>query len=116
MFGNFSFSDLGAMMKQVQGLRENMQTMQNDLEKIRASGSALGGMLTVEVNGLGRLIACKIDPSFFKQEDPELLEEAIIAAVNDAIQEAKNKQAESLKEISGNAGFPGLDDMIKKFL
>lgn len=108
--------NLGALLKQAQEFSGRMQGLNDELRNRRASGSAGGGMVEVEVNGLMEVLRCHIDPSLLPQGDRELLEDLVATAVNQAITKAKGLHAEALKSAAGGFEVPGLDEAMQKIL
>jgi nucleoid-associated protein EbfC len=86
--------NFGQMMKQAQELQGRMAEMQSEMERTRIEGRSGGGMVVVTLTGKGDMAGVKIDPSLFKPEESEILEDLIVAAHNDA----KNKVEEAMKE------------------
>jgi DNA-binding YbaB/EbfC family protein len=84
--------------------------------ELRISGIAGGGLVTVGVNGLQELVSCKIDPCLFQQGDAELLEELIVTAVNNAIDESRSQQAETMRSLAENVDMSGLSGIIEKLV
>ncbi len=78
----------------------------------RPTGSAGGGLVEVEVNGLSEVLNCRIDPSFDAAADREMLEDLVAAAVNQALEKAKQLHAEAIKSLAGN--MPGLEEAMGK--
>ena len=76
--------NLGQIMKQVQDMQSRMAEMQDKLGEIEVTGASGGGMVQATVNGKGDVRRIKIDPSLLKPEEAEVLEDLIVAAVNDA--------------------------------
>jgi len=107
--------ELGSLMKQAREFGGRVQEMNEKLKDMRANGSAAGGLVTVSVNGLQELVSCKIDPCVFQQGDAELLEELVVTAVNDAIDESRAQQAESMRSLAGDVDMSGLANIIEKF-
>jgi len=114
MFGKML--ELGSLVKQAREFGGRVQEMNEKLKEIRVESAAGGGLVTVSVNGLQELVSCKIDPCLFQQGDAELLEELIITAVNDAIDEARTQQAESMQSLAGNMDMSGLSSIIEKLV
>lgn len=100
--------DMGKMLKQVQKLQQEMDKLQEELARKTISRSSGGGIVTATVNCRQELIDIKIDPSAIDPDDPEMLEDLIIAAVNAALEEA-SKEAQN--EMAKLAGLPGLDSL-----
>ena len=112
MFGKML--ELGSLMKHAREFGGRMQEMNEKLKDLRVEGSAAGGLVTAVVNGLQELVSCKIDPGVFQQGDAELLEELIVNAVNDAIDESRLQQAETMRSLSENVDMSGLSGIIEK--
>ena len=85
--------NLGQMMKQAQAMQAKMQEMQAALERTEVTGTAGGGMVTVIVNGAKQVHALKIDPEVVSKEDVEMLQDLIVAAINDAQRKADEEMA-----------------------
>jgi len=113
MFGKML--ELGSLMKQAREFGGRVQEMNDKLKDIRVEGNAGGGLVTVHVNGLQELVSCKIDPCLFQQGDAELLEELIVTAANDAIEEARSRQAESMQSLAGNMDMSSLTGILETF-
>lgn len=107
-----NLGNLGSVLKQAQEMGAKLQGLKDELRSRRAQGSAGGGMVTVEVNGLCEVLSCRIDPSLVKPDDREMLEDLIVAAVNQACLKAKDLHTEAMQSITG--GVPGLGDLIGK--
>jgi DNA-binding YbaB/EbfC family protein len=71
-------------------------------------GSAGGGMVTVVVNGKGDLLSVKIDPEVARGEDLEMLQDLVVAAVNDALRRARELLAQEVSRLTGGLNLPGL--------
>ena len=114
MFGKML--ELGSLMKQAREFGGRVQEMNDKLKDIRVEGNAGGGLVTVHVNGLQELVSCKIDPCLFQQGDAELLEELIVNAVNDAVDESRTRQAETMRSLTDNVDMSGLTGIIEKLV
>ena len=108
--------ELGSLMKQAREFGGRVQEMNDKLKDIRVEGSAAGGLVTVSVNGLQELVSCKIDSSLFQQGDAELLEELIVTAVNEAVEEARTQQAETMQSLAGGMDMGGLTNILEKLV
>lgn len=108
--------NLGSLLKQAQEFSGRMKGLNDELRNRHTSGSAGGGMVEVEVNGLMEVLRCRIDPSLVTQGDRELLEDLVATAVNQAIAKAKELHAEALKTAAGGFEVPGLDEAMQKIL
>jgi nucleoid-associated protein EbfC len=91
--------DIRAMMKQAQKMQEQLQ---KDMEELRVEATSGGGMVTVVINGAKQLISLKIDPEVVSKDDVDMLQDLILAAVNDA----HRKADEQLKKKVGGM-MPG---------
>ncbi|MCW9034525.1 MAG: YbaB/EbfC family nucleoid-associated protein [Alphaproteobacteria bacterium] len=98
--------NLGSMMKQAQKMQENMQKMQAELENMEVDGSAGGGMVKVTLTGKGRATNIKIDPSMIGPDDVEMLEDLLVAAINDAKDKAEVMVKEKMSEMTGGLQLP----------
>ncbi|WP_417679231.1 YbaB/EbfC family nucleoid-associated protein [Roseibium sp.] len=98
--------DFLKMMKQAKQMQEQMGSLQEEIAEIEAEGSAGGGMVSVKVGGKGELRAVKIDPSMFKEEDVEILEDLIIAAHNEAKAKVEQAMQEKTQEMMSGLGLP----------
>ena len=84
-----NLANIGALLKQAQEMGGKMQAIQEELKTKRATGAAGGGLVEVEVNGLGEALAVRIDPSLIEKNDREMIEDLLPAAFNAAQQKAK---------------------------
>ena len=91
------------MMKQAQQMQEDMQ---REMGKIRVQASAGGGVVSVAMNGMKELVDLKIDPDAVKSEDVEMLQDLIIAAVNEASRKADEALKGKLGSKFGDLGIP----------
>ena len=106
--------NLAGMLKQAQEIGSRMQGVAEELKGRKAVGTAGGGLVEVEVNGLSEVLKCRIDPSLMQPTDRELLEDLLAAAVNQALGKAKELHAEALKSLTGNMDLPGLQEAMGK--
>jgi len=93
------------MMKQAQQMQERLQ---KQMAEVRAEGNAGGGMVTVVVNGAKQVQSIKIDPEVVSKEDVEMLQDLILAAVNDAQRKADEEMSKSMGGMMGGLKIPGL--------
>ena len=96
------------MMKQAQKLQEQMMAAQAKLGEMDFSASTGGGAVKATVTGDLRVKSISIDPDAFDPEDIEMLEDMIIAAVNDAIESAEAGASQQMSALTGGLNFPGL--------
>ncbi len=109
-------SGIGSLLKQAQEMGGRMQEINEELKTRRTTGSAGGDMVTVEVNGLNEVLACRIDPQLIDSGDRELIEDLVASAVNQALTKAKELHAEAMQSLTGGMQMPGLDEAMKKMM
>jgi len=109
-------ANLGALLRHAQEIGGRMQGLTEELRNRRATGSAGGGMVEIEVNGLVEVLRCRIDPKLLAQGDQELIEDLVLTAVNQAIVKAKELHAETVRALTGGIQVPGLEQAMAKFL
>jgi DNA-binding YbaB/EbfC family protein len=100
--------DLNKMMQQVQQMQAEMAKAQEQLANETVEASAGGGMVTVTANGAGEIQQIRIAPEAIDPEDPELLADTILAAVNEALRSANDLAQSRLGGLTGGLGLPGL--------
>jgi nucleoid-associated protein EbfC len=100
--------DLNAMMKQVQQMQAEMGRAQEKLKEEVVEASAGGGMVKVKMSGDLRLLEIAIDPEAADPEEVEILQDMVLAAVNEAIRSAQELAANRLGGIAGGLGGGGL--------
>jgi nucleoid-associated protein EbfC len=100
--------DLNAMMKQVQQMQAEMGQAQEKLKEEVVEASAGGGMVKVKMSGDLRLLEIAIDPEAADPEEVEILQDMVLAAVNEAIRSAQELAANRLGGIAGGLGGGGL--------
>lgn len=98
--------NIGQMMKQAQKLQEKMGEMQEQLANTEVTGSSGGGMIEVTLNGKAEVRRVKIDPSVIDPAEAEMLEDLIVAAINDAKVKVEAHVAEQMSEITGGLKLP----------
>lgn len=96
--------DFLGMMKKAEELQKNMQQMQEQLGQATVDGSSGGGLVTVTLSGKGEMKGLKIDPSLFKEDDVEVLEDLIVTAHNEAKTRAEQMMQQKMAEAT--AGLP----------
>jgi DNA-binding YbaB/EbfC family protein len=96
------------MLKQVQKMQQDMIAAQEALKHEQVEASAGGGMVTVRVSGDLRLTAVKIDPDALDPDDPELLADTVLAAVNEALRSAQELAAERMGGLTGGLDLGAL--------
>lgn len=99
---------MGNLLKQAQEMQSRMAKIQEELAQKTVDGSAGGGMVQVTVNGQLALTAIKIDPSVINSEEKEMLEDLIMAAINDGMRKARDMASSEMSKITGGLKIPGL--------
>lgn len=94
------------LMKQAQQMQKKMEDAQKELEAKEVTGTAGGGMVTVVATGKKMLKSIKIEPEILK-EDPEMVEDMVVAAVNQAMQQVDELTQNTLGGITGGMNIPG---------
>lgn len=98
---------LGALMQQAQEMQEKFRQAQEDLAKAEVQGEAGGGLVRVIMNGRREVLRLTIDKSLFQEEDKEILEDLVAAAVNDAVHKVAKLKEEKMAELAGGLQLPG---------
>ena len=91
--------DMSALLKQAQKMQDDMQKTQDELETMEVEGSAGGGMVTVKANGKKKILSLKINPEAVDADDVEDLEDLVMAAVNQAIDNADKLSSDELNKV-----------------
>ncbi len=107
-------SNLGSLMKAAQQIGGQMQDLTEQMKTRRATGTAGGGMVEIEVNGALEVLRCQIDQKLIEQGDREMIEDLVAAAVNQAIAKGRQLHAEAMKDLTGGLSIPGLDAALSK--
>ena len=94
------------MMKQAQELQGRMAEIQAEMERARIEGRSGGGLVVVTLTGKGDMAGVKIDPSLFRPEEAEILEDLIVAAHNDAKNKVEEAMKEKMKSLTGGLPLP----------
>jgi len=97
--------NINQMMKQAQQMQERLQ---QQMAEMRVEASAGGGMVTVVVNGNKQIQSLKIDPEVVSKEDVEMLQDLILAAINDANRKADEQMSKQMSGMMGGMKLPGL--------
>ena len=100
--------DMRQLMKQAQKMQEQLATAQAELAEREFSGSAGGGVVTAIVKGSGEVLAVNIDPSVIDPDDPEMLGDLVVAAVNTALRGVSDVAAEQMGGLTGGLDLGGL--------
>jgi nucleoid-associated protein EbfC len=102
------FGGMGDLLKQAQELQSKLAALQEDAEKKTVEASAGGGMVTVVVNGKLQVLSVRIDPAVVKSGDHEMLQDLVVAAVNEGVRKAQQLMAEEMSRATGGFKIPGI--------
>ena len=94
------------MLKQAQKMQQDMLKMQQELQEKEYQAAAGGGVVSANVNGKHELKALTIDPEAVDPDDVEMLQDMIVAAVNEAMRSADNDAASTMQKLTGGMGLP----------
>ena len=95
------------LMKQAQKMQQDMAKIQEELRNTEVEGVAGGGMVKVLANGGSEILSISIDPEIIDPDDPEMLEDMVLAAVKDALAAAAALSVEKMGSVTGGMGLPG---------
>ena len=98
--------NLGQLMKQVQDMQSRMAEMQEKLADLEIAGAAGGGMVQATLNGKGELRRLKIDPTLLNPSEAEVLEDLVVAAVNDARGKVDATNQTEMSKLTGGLPLP----------
>src|SRR5262245_27843757 len=99
--------DINKLMQQAQQMQQDMAKAQEQLASEMVEASAGGGLVTVKATGNGDVVEIKIDPKAIDPDDAELLEDLVLAAVNEALRSAQSLAQSKLGAMTGGLGLPG---------
>ena len=97
-----------AMMKQAQKMQQEMMRMQEEMENKTYSATSGGGMVTAEVNGKHEVVSLTVKPEAVDLDDVEMLQDMIMAAVNEAMRTADTEAANNMSRLTGGLNLGGL--------
>ena len=98
--------NMANLMKQAQKMQRQMEEMQKELETKTVEATAGGGAVRVVVNGRKELMEVELKPEAVDPEDVEMLQDMIVAAVNEALRSAETDMADSMRQITGGLNLP----------
>jgi len=99
---------LAQIMKQAQMIQQKMAKLQEEAASKTAEGAAGGGAVTVLVNGRNQLVSISIKKEAVDPEDVEMLQDLIVAAVNDALSKVQSELSAQMSQVTGGLNIPGL--------
>jgi len=97
-----------AMMRQIQKMQEEMARVQEEVENSAFSASVGGGAVTAECNGKQELLSVSISPEVIDPEDVEMLEDLVLAAVNEVLSRARDAMEQGMEQAKGGLNIPGM--------
>ena len=100
--------NIGNIMKQAKKLQERMTSLQNELALRTVEASSGGGMVSVLVNGQHELVSLKIEKEVINPEDVDMLQDLIMAAVNEGMRKAQEMASAEMAKLTGGINIPGL--------
>ena len=108
--------DLQGMFSQImdsaQQMQGRMKEVQSDLKEVLVEGQSGGGIVTVTANGAGRITKVRIDPVAVDARDVEMLEDLLVAAVNDALKRAQSQAQQQMGKVTGGLDLGGLEGLL----
>ena len=104
--------NMAGLLKQAQKMQKEIENAQAKLADIQVEGTSGGGMVTVKANAAQEILEVKIDPEVVDPEDVEMLEDLVLAAVNQALENAKSRADEEMAKITGGL-MPGMMGGLK---
>jgi DNA-binding YbaB/EbfC family protein len=103
--------EVKALQQMLTQFRQMQETIQRQIDSVQVEASAGGGMVVVKMNGQKLVTEVKIEPEIFTSKDPEMLQELIRAAVNEANRRVDETLADQMKSLAG--GMPGVGNLLK---
>ncbi len=100
--------NIGNIMKQAQKMQAQIAKVQEELADKTVEAAAGGGMVSVVVNGKQEILSIKIEPEVIDAQDREMLQDLVVAAVNEGLRKSQEMVAEEMKKITGGLQIPGL--------
>ena len=104
--------DMNAIMQQAREMHEKMNKIQNNLAAKRITGSAGGGMVSVEATGKGDIISISIEDELVSTDEKEMLQDLVAAAVNDALRKSRELAKSEMAGLTGGLQIPGLTSLF----
>jgi nucleoid-associated protein EbfC len=99
---------LGDMLKQAQQIHSKISQLQEEMANKTVEASAGGGMVSLVMNGKQQVLSIRIDPEVVDREDVQMLQDLVVAAVNEAIRKSQEMMTEEMKKITGGLNIPGI--------
>lgn len=99
-------TDFNNMLKQAQELQKKMADAQKKVEELEAEGTSGGGLVKVKINGKNVTTSLSIDESLISKDEKEILEDLVVAALNDARENVQKKISEEMSSLTGGLKLP----------
>jgi DNA-binding YbaB/EbfC family protein len=99
---------MGNLVKQAQQMQQRMLKLQEELAQRTVEASVGGGMVAVTVNGKSEVLRVKVEPQVVDPDDVEMLEDLIVAGVNEALRKAQEMMSQEMAKLTGGMKIPGL--------
>ena len=109
-------SNLASLLRSAGEIRRKMESIAEELRGKRVTGTAGGGMVEVEANGLGEVLKVKIEPALVERGEREMIEDLLPAAVNQALAKSKELHVNLTKSATEGLSVPGLEEALSKFM
>jgi DNA-binding YbaB/EbfC family protein len=103
-----SMGDFQRMMRQAQKMQAELQRVQEEVSKRTVEASSGGGAVRATANGSGQLVGLVIDPGAVDPADVEMLQDLVVAAVNEALRSGQEMMAREMARVTAGLGLPGL--------
>ena len=107
--------NIASLMRNATEISGKIGEVSDQLRQQRAVGQAGGGMVEVEVNGLGQVVRVTIEPSLLENNEREMIQDLLPAAFNEAASRAKQMHVDAMKELTGGISLPGMDDLLDQY-
>jgi len=104
--------NMGQILKQAQQFQEKMRKLQEEVGERTVEASSGGGMVTVVINGRQELVSIKIEPEVIDPQDPEMLQDLIMAAVNEAMARAKEMVNQEMAKLTKGLNLPNIPGLL----
>ncbi|MDD3653173.1 MAG: YbaB/EbfC family nucleoid-associated protein [Desulfotomaculaceae bacterium] len=100
--------NMNKMMKQVQKMQQDMMKLQEELKSRTVESTAGGGMVKVIASGNNEIVSIEINPQVVDPEDVEMLQDLVLAAVNEALKKAQEMVSQEMSKLTGGLNIPGM--------
>ena len=107
-FGGMGGGNMGALMQQAQKMQRDIEAAKAEIEAMEVDATAGGGVVKIVISGTHEIKSLEISKDVVDPEDIDMLSDLVIAAVNEAIRNARDEKAETMDKISGGLNVPGL--------